>query len=90
MLPEEEDRLLKYFAYNNIKIKGIYLEDYFAKDFNRSEREKLLAVIKLKSKEDKNIQFIKCDSFSRNVEFTYEIIGKLQKYRTIPIAIDQP
>lgn len=33
-LPEQEDRLLKYCAVNNI---DIFREDFSAKDFNRSE-----------------------------------------------------
>jgi len=36
-LPEQEDRLLKYCEYNNIEVKGIYREDFSAKNFNRPE-----------------------------------------------------
>lgn len=35
-LPEQEDRLLKY-CNNNIEVKGIYGEDFSAKNFNRPE-----------------------------------------------------
>jgi DNA invertase Pin-like site-specific DNA recombinase len=89
-LLEQEDRLLKYCEYNNIKVKGIYREDYSAKDFNRPEWKKLLVVIKNKSKEEKNILFIKWDRFSRNIEYAYEMIGLLRKYATTQMAIDQP
>ncbi|MGJ1243279.1 recombinase family protein [Sphingobacterium siyangense] len=89
-LPEQEDRLLKYCDYNNIKVLGVYREDYSAKDFNRPEWKKLLATVKQKPREDKNILFIKWDRFSRNIEYAYEMIGLLRKYNTIPIAIDQP
>ncbi len=58
-LPEQEDRLLKYCHYNSIKVLGIYREDYSAKDFNRPEWKKLLAIVKQKPREDKNILFIK-------------------------------
>ncbi len=89
-LPEQEDRLLKYCAYNNIEVKGIYREDFSAKDFNRPEWKKLITTIKSKSsKEDKNILFIKWDRFSRNIEYAYEMIGMLRKYRTTAMAIDQ-
>ncbi|WP_312285364.1 recombinase family protein [Chryseobacterium gleum] len=90
-LPEQEERLLKYCKYNNIEVKGIYREDFSAKDFNRPEWKKLFLQIKIKSsKEDKNILFIKWDRFSRNVEYAYEMIGMLRKYKTTAMAIDQP
>ncbi len=31
-LPDQEDRLLKYCKYNNIEVKGIYRENYSAKN----------------------------------------------------------
>ncbi len=89
-LPEQEDRLLKYCVFNNIKVKDIYREDFSAKNFNRPEWKKLITVIKNKSKEDKNILFIKWDRFSRNIELAYEMIGILRKYGTTAMAIDQP
>ncbi|GIQ61297.1 hypothetical protein Flavo103_44320 [Flavobacterium collinsii] len=89
-LPEQEDRLLKYCALNNIEVKGIYREDFSAKNFNRPEWKRLIAVIKNKSKEDKNILFIKWDRFSRNIEYAYEMIGMLRKHKTTAMAIDQP
>lgn len=89
-LPEQEDRLLKYCDYHNIKVKGIFREDYSAKDFNRPEWKKLIKIVKNKSVEDKNILFIKWDRFSRNIEYAYEMIGMLRKYNTTAIAIDQP
>lgn len=90
-LPEQEDRLLKYCEYNNIEVKGIYREDFSAKTFKRPEWKKLMIAIKNKStKEDKNILFIKWDRFSRNIEYAYEMLGILRKYRTTAMAIDQP
>lgn len=90
-LPEQEDRLLKYCDYNNIEVKGIYREDFSAKTFNRPEWRKLMTMIKSKSsKEDKYILFIKWDRFSRNIEYAYEMLGILRKYKTTAMAIDQP
>ncbi|MCL1034013.1 recombinase family protein [Elizabethkingia anophelis] len=90
-LPEQEDRLLKYCKYNNIEVKGIYREDYSAKNFNRPEWKELFSEVKKKSAgENKNILFIKWDRFSRNIEYAYEMIGKLRKYKTTAMAIDQP
>ena len=89
-LPEQEERLLKYCRYNNIEVKGICREDFSAKNFNRPEWKKLFLEVKNKPKEDKNILFIKWDRFSRNVEYAYEMIGMLRKYRTTAMAIDQP
>lgn len=89
-LPEQEDRLLKCCKYNNIEVKGIYREDYSAKNFNRPEWKELFSEIKKKSSEDKNILFIKWNRFSCNVEYAYEMIGKLRKYKTTSMAIDQP
>lgn len=89
-LPEQEDQLLKYCEYNNIEVKGIYREDYSAKNFNRPEWKKLIATVRNRSREEKNILFIKWDRFSRNIEYAYEMIGMLRKYRTTAMAIDQP
>lgn len=89
-LPEQEDRLLKYCQYNNIEVKGVFREDYSAKNFNRPEWKKLMSVVKSKNKEEKNILFIKWDRFSRNIECAYEMIGILRKHRATAMAIDQP
>jgi len=72
-LPEQEDRLLKYFKYYDIEVKGIYCEDFSAKSINRPEWNLLFSEIKKKSSgEDKNILFIKWDRFNRTIEFAYE------------------
>lgn len=90
-LPEQEDRLLKYCEYNNIEVKGIYSEDFSAKNFNRPEWKKLIEVLKKRPPgEENNILFVKWDRFSRNIEYAYEMIGLLRKKSTIPMAIDQP
>lgn len=90
-LPEQEDRLLKHCDYNSIQVKGIYREDFSAKNFNRPEWKKLVSAIKKeRTKEEKNILFIKWDRFSRNIQYAYEMIGILRKYNTRAMAIDQP
>jgi len=90
-LPEQEDRLLKYCGHNNIEVKGIYREDFSAKNFNRPEWKKLIETVRSKSsKQENNILFIKWDRFSRNIEYAYEMIGMLRKYKTTAMAIDQP
>lgn len=88
---EQEDRLLKHCELNNIKIKGIFREDFSAKNFNRPEWKKLITEIKKKrSDEENSILFIKWDRFSRNIEYAYEMIGILRKYNAVAMAIDQP
>ncbi|SEA14216.1 Site-specific DNA recombinase [Arachidicoccus rhizosphaerae] len=90
-LPEQEGRLLKYCAVNNIEVKDIFREDFSAKDFNRPEWKKLIATIKkCRSQGPGNILFIKWDRFSRNTEYAYEMIGILRKLNVMAMAIDQP
>lgn len=90
-LPEQEDRLLKYCESNNIEVRDIYREDFSAKNFNRPEWKKLIVKIRKKlPREESNILFIKWDRFSRNIEYAYEMIGMLRKYKTTAMAIDQP
>jgi site-specific DNA recombinase len=90
-LPEQEDRLLRYCEQNNIEVKGIYRENYSAKNFNRPEWSKLLLVLKNRKKKDQeNVLFIKWDRFSRNIEFAYQMIGILRSNNVQAMAIDQP
>lgn len=71
-LIEQEERLLHHCEINHIKVRGVYREDYSAKDFNRPEWKKLLQVIKKnKQRTEENILFNKWDRFSRNIAFTY-------------------
>ena len=90
-LPEQEDRLLRHCEFNNIEVKGIYREDYSAKNFKRPEWSKLLTVVKNRKKKDQeNILFIKWDRFSRNIEYAYQMIGILRTINVQAMAIDQP
>lgn len=89
-LPEQEDRLLKYCESNNMYVKGIYREDFSAKDFNRPEWKKLVSELRRgKGKEENNILFIKWDRFSRNIQYAYEMLGILRKLNVSAMAIDQ-
>jgi len=45
-LAEQEDRLIQHCEVNNIKVRGIFREDFSAKDFNRPEWKKLINTIK--------------------------------------------
>lgn len=90
-LPEQEDRLLKYCEYNNMRVKGIFREDYSAKSFNRPEWKSLVSLIKKERRTEENIiLFVKWDRFSRNIQNAYEMIGILRKHNTSVMAIDQP
>ena len=90
-LPEQEDRLIRHCEQNNIEIKGIYREDYSAKNFNRPQWTKLLEVVKKrKDKKPIHILFIKWDRFSRNIEYAYQMIGILRGVNVQAMAIDQP
>lgn len=90
-LPEQEDRLVKHCEFNNIKIKGIFREDFSAKDFNRPEWKKLIKTIrKNKKRSPENILFIKWDRFSRSIEYAYQMIRTLRELNVQAMAIDQP
>ena len=90
-LPEQEDRLLRHCEQNNIEVKGIFREDYSAKNFNRPEWTKLLNILKSRKKKDQeNVLFIKWDRFSRNIEYAYQMIGILRGHNVQAMAIDQP
>lgn len=89
-LIEQEDRLLKFCAMNQITVKGIFREDFSAKDFNRPEWRNLIKTIKKnKHRPPENILFVKWDRFSRNTEYAYQMIGILRGLNTQAIAIDQ-
>lgn len=90
-LDEQEDRLIKHCEIYGIHVKGIYREDYSAKDFNRPEWKKLFNKIRKNThRPPDNILFIKWDRFSRNIEYAYQMIRKLRDMNVEPMAIDQP
>ena len=90
-LIEQEERLLNHCVQNNIKGKGVFPEDFSAKDFNRPEWKRLINVIRRnKHRPSENILFLKWDRFSRNIEFAYQMIGVLKELNTRAMAIDRP
>ncbi|MCJ8208554.1 recombinase family protein [Mucilaginibacter sp. RS28] len=90
-LIEQEDRLLKHCEMNQIKVEGIFREDFSAKNFNRPEWKRLIKTIKKnKYRPSENILFIKWDRFSRSIEYAYQMIGILRGLNTQAMAIDQP
>jgi site-specific DNA recombinase len=90
-LIEQEDRLLKHCEINKITVKGIFREDFSAKDFNRPEWKKLIKAIKKnRNRPPENILFIKWDRFSRSIEYAYQMMGILRGLNTQATAIDQP
>ncbi|MFA7583955.1 MAG: recombinase family protein [Proteiniphilum sp.] len=90
-LPEQEDRLLRYCEQNQIAVKGIFREDFSAKDFNRPEWKKIVKTLRSNRKRPpENILFIKWDRFSRSIEYAYQMLGILRGLNTKPLAIDQP
>lgn len=93
-LPEQEERLRNHCEQNGMEIKGIFREDYSAKNFNRPEWSKLLGMLGKRSRreaeEKVHILFVKWDRYSRNIEAAYEMLGVLRKMNVQPVAIDQP
>jgi len=90
-LSEQEARLLQHCEINNIKVKGIFREDYSAKDFNRPEWNKLIKTIKKnRQRPSGNVLFLKWDRFSRNIQYAYQMLGLLKNLNVQAMAIDQP
>ncbi len=90
-LIEQEERLLHHCEINHIKVKGIFREDFSAKDFNRPEWKRLIQIIKKnKQRPPENILFLKWDRFSRNIAFAYQMIDILNELNVQAMAIDQP
>lgn len=90
-LVEQEERLLRHCEFNNIKIKGIFREDYSAKDFNRPEWKSLINKIKRnRHRQPENILFLKWDRFSRSIQYAYQMLGILRGLNVGAMAIDQP
>jgi len=72
------------------KLKA-FTADYSAKNFNRPEWTKLLALLKCrKAKEAENVLFTKWDRLSSNIEYAYQMSGVLRSVGVQALAIDQP
>jgi site-specific DNA recombinase len=90
-LVEQEDRLIKHCEIYGVQIKGIFREDFSAKDFNRPEWKRLIKKIgKNTHWPPENILFIKWDRFSRSIEYAYQMMRILSELNIKTMAIDQP
>lgn len=79
-LLEQEDQLVKYCEFNEIHVKGIYREDFSAKNFNRLELKKLVSTFRRDaSQKSSTVLFVKWDRFGCNIEYAYEMIGFFKK-----------
>ncbi len=87
---DQDERLRKYCAYNNIAVNRVIFEDHSAKSFNRPEWKKYLLEIRKKSHKSNIVLFTKWDRFSRNTGDAYQMISLLHKNHIIPQAIEQP
>lgn len=54
--------ITEIFEYNNIEIKGIFREDFSAKNFNRPEWKKLITIVRNRSKEGEWSEWDKVDN----------------------------
>ncbi|MFC1732086.1 recombinase family protein [candidate division KSB1 bacterium] len=79
-LQEQEARLKRYCAHENIDIAEHYQEDYSAKNFNRPEFQKMLLAIKEKRLKANLFLCIRIDRFSRNMLESILMIQEFQKY----------
>jgi site-specific DNA recombinase len=90
-LVEQEDRLVKHCEIYGVQIKGIFREDFSAKDFNRPEWKRLIKKIRKNThRPPENILFIKWDRFSRSIEYAYQMMRILSELNIKPMAIYQP
>lgn len=87
---DQDERLRKYCANNNIAINRVIFEDHSAKSFNRPEWKKYLLEIRKKSHKSNLVLFTKWDRFSRNTADAYQMISLLHKNHIIPQSIEQP
>ena len=87
---DQEERLRKYCALQNIAIRNVIFEDHSAKTFNRPQWNKFLYELKRKKGGIDRILFIKWDRFSRNAGDAYQMINQLSNLGVEPHAIEQP
>lgn len=88
---DQEERLLKYCALNDMEIINTYHEDESAKDFeNRPEWQNILTYLRKNRNSVDYILFTKWDRFSRNIAEAYITIRTLKKYNVEPLAMEQP
>jgi site-specific DNA recombinase len=86
----QEEVLVRYCDFREIKIRKIIYEDHSAKSFNRPEWQKLLVDLKKKRGQADLVLFTKWDRFSRNAGDAYQMITTLANLGVEPQAIEQP
>lgn len=89
-LPHQQTILEKYCEFHRIKIVQHFQEDHSAKDFNRPEFIKLMALVKANRGKIDKVLFTKWDRFSRNQEASLRIIRELNSYGVEVNSIEQP
>ncbi|MDN3692564.1 recombinase family protein [Chryseobacterium tructae] len=72
---DQDERLRRYCANNNISVNRVIYEDHSAKSFERPEWKKYLVEIKKKSHKSSLVLFTKWDRFSRNTSDAYQMIS---------------
>ncbi|WP_288446027.1 recombinase family protein [uncultured Chryseobacterium sp.] len=87
---DQDERLRRYCANNNILINKVIYEDHSAKSFERPEWKKYLIEIRKRNHKSSLVLFTKWDRFSRNTGDAYQMISLLHKNHIIPQAIEQP
>jgi site-specific DNA recombinase len=87
---DQNERLRKYCANNNISVNKVIYEDHSAKSFDRPEWKKYLIEVRKRSHKSNLVLFTKWDRFSRNTGDAYQMISILQKNHVVPQAIEQP
>ncbi|MES2373476.1 MAG: recombinase family protein [Bacteroidota bacterium] len=87
---DQEERLRKYCAIQNIAIRNVIYEDHSAKTFIRPAWMKFMDGLKKRAGQIDRILFIKWDRFSRNAGDAYQMINQLRKLGVEPHAVEQP
>ncbi len=89
-LKNQEELLRQYRHLKGITVDKLFIEDHFAKTFNRPAWRKLIAGIKKVESSPDLLLFARWDRFSRNTGDAYYAIKILQQSGIDPIAIEQP
>ena len=75
---DQEERLRKFCALQNISIRNVIYEDHSAKTFNRPAWNAFLEDLKKRKGGIDRVMFIKWDRFSRNAGDAYQMINILR------------
>lgn len=89
-LLDQVERLRKYCESNGYEIVAHFQDDHSAKDFNRPEFQKMLALIKSKTLKADLFLTVRFDRFSRNLIHSLNMINELKKYGIEFNNVEQP